>query len=93
MISTGSSRMRAIPPQFIRSKCGGSNLSTLLDLRTWGGLRGALALALALALPTDLPYREDILIVAFAVVAFSVIVQGPTARFALRWLQIDGKGS
>ncbi len=58
----------------------------------WGGLRGALALALALALPTDLPYREDILIVAFAVVAFSVIVQGLTAPFALRWLQIDGKG-
>jgi CPA1 family monovalent cation:H+ antiporter len=52
----------------------------------WGGLRGALALALALALPTDLPYREDILIVAFAVVAFSVIVQGLTAPFALRGL-------
>jgi CPA1 family monovalent cation:H+ antiporter len=52
----------------------------------WGGLRGALALALALALPADLPYREDILIAAFAVVAFSVIVQGLTAPFALRWL-------
>ncbi len=53
-----------------------------------GGLRGALALALALvlALPFDLPYREDILIVAFAVVAFSVIVQGLTAPFALRGL-------
>ena len=50
----------------------------------WGGLRGALALALALALPTDLPRREDILIVAFAVVAFSVIVQGLTAPYALR---------
>lgn len=49
----------------------------------WGGLRGALALALALALPADLPYREDILIAAFAVVAFSVIVQGLTAPFAL----------
>ena len=52
----------------------------------WGGLRGALALALALALPADVPYREDILIVAFAVVAFSVIVQGLTAPLALRWL-------
>jgi CPA1 family monovalent cation:H+ antiporter len=49
-------------------------------------LRGALALALALALPTDLPYREDNLIVAFAVVAFSVIAQGLTAPFALRGL-------
>ena len=54
----------------------------------WGGLRGALALALALSLPYDLPRREDILIVAFAVVAFSVIVQGLTAPFALAWLRI-----
>jgi monovalent cation:H+ antiporter, CPA1 family len=52
----------------------------------WGGLRGALALALALSLPQDLPHREDILIFAFAVVAFSVIVQGLTAPYALNWL-------
>ena len=50
----------------------------------WGGLRGALALALALALPADLPMRDDILIAAFAVVAFSVIVQGLTAPLALK---------
>ena len=52
----------------------------------WGGLRGALALALALALPADLPRRDDILISAFAVVAFSVLVQGLTAPLALRAL-------
>jgi CPA1 family monovalent cation:H+ antiporter len=50
----------------------------------WGGLRGALALALALSAPADLPQREDILITAFAVVAFSVVVQGLTAPFALK---------
>jgi CPA1 family monovalent cation:H+ antiporter len=54
----------------------------------WGGLRGALALALALALPPHIPQREDILIVAFAVVAFSVIVQGLTAPFALLALRL-----
>jgi monovalent cation:H+ antiporter, CPA1 family len=53
-------------------------------LMWWGGLRGALALALALALPADLPRRDDILISAFAVVAFSVIVQGLTAPLALK---------
>jgi CPA1 family monovalent cation:H+ antiporter len=52
----------------------------------WGGLRGALALALALSLPGDLPYRSEILIGAFAVVAFSVIVQGLTAGIALKSL-------
>ncbi len=54
----------------------------------WGGLRGALALALALALPASLPRRDDILIATFAVVAFSVIVQGLTAPVALRALGI-----
>jgi len=52
----------------------------------WGGLRGALALALALTLPNSLPYRDEILIGAFAVVAFSVIVQGLTAGLALKRL-------
>jgi CPA1 family monovalent cation:H+ antiporter len=44
----------------------------------WGGLRGALALALALALPTSVVEREHIVAVVFAVVAFSVFVQGLT---------------
>ena len=57
----------------------------------WGGLRGALALALALALPYDLPRREDILIVAFAVVAFSIVIQGLTAPFVLKALGLQGK--
>ena len=44
----------------------------------WGGLRVALALALVLALPDDLPERREIVSVAFAVVAFSIFVQGLT---------------
>src|SRR5271163_2946695 len=55
-------------------------------LMWWGGLRGALALALALSLPADLAQRDDILISAFAVVAFSVVVQGLTSPVALRAL-------
>jgi CPA1 family monovalent cation:H+ antiporter len=50
----------------------------------WGGLRGALALALALGLPTDLPGRAEIITVSFAVVAFSVFVQGLTMPPLLR---------
>ena len=46
----------------------------------WGGLRGALALALALGLPQDMPAREEIITVAFAVVAFSIFVQGLTIK-------------
>lgn len=44
----------------------------------WGGLRGALGLALVLGLPPTLPHRLVLLTCTFAVVAFSVIVQGLT---------------
>ena len=49
----------------------------------WGGLRGALALALALSLPDDLPQRDEIVAVTFAVVAFSIVVQGLTMPLLL----------
>ena len=51
----------------------------------WGGLRGALALALALGLPPDMPQRPAVTATAFAVVAFSVIVQGLTIKPLLRY--------
>jgi CPA1 family monovalent cation:H+ antiporter len=50
----------------------------------WGGLRGALALALALGLPGNLPGREQVITVSFAVVAFSIFVQGLTMPSLLR---------
>ena len=44
---------------------------------------GALALALALALPPDFPLYNEILITAFGVVVFSVVVQGLTMPLLL----------
>lgn len=44
----------------------------------WGGLRGALGLALALGLPPEIESRQEIIAVSFAVVAFSILVQGLT---------------
>lgn len=44
---------------------------------TWGGLRGGLSIALALTLPNS-AYRETILLMTYAVVVFSIIVQGTT---------------
>lgn len=53
----------------------------------WGGLRGALGLALALSLPPSLPLREEIIVVTFATVAFSIVVQGLTMPVVLRRLK------
>ena len=52
----------------------------------WGGLRGALALALVLGLPAEVPKREEIITVSFAVVAFSIFVHGLTIAPLLRAL-------
>jgi len=49
----------------------------------WGG---ALGLVLALTLPANLPEREEIIVSAFAVVAFSIFVQGLTMPPLIRRL-------
>jgi CPA1 family monovalent cation:H+ antiporter len=52
----------------------------------WGGLRGALALALALAVPGTVPERTAIIVTAFVVVAFSILVQGLTMPWLIKRL-------
>ena len=52
----------------------------------WGGLRGALALALALAIPHAVPEKGAIIVAAFAVVAFSIFVQGLTIPWLIQAL-------
>lgn len=51
-------------------------------IMVWGGLRGGLAVALALALPAN-EYRNLILAMTYAVVAFAVIVQGSTVKILI----------
>jgi CPA1 family monovalent cation:H+ antiporter len=48
-----------------------------LAVLTWGGLRGGISVALALSLPAGAP-RAHLLPVCYAVVVFSIIVQGLT---------------
>ncbi|OKP90504.1 sodium:proton antiporter [Paenibacillus helianthi] len=42
----------------------------------WGGLKGSLSIALALSLPMSFEGRQDILVLTFSVVLFSLLVQG-----------------
>jgi CPA1 family monovalent cation:H+ antiporter len=58
----------------------------------WGGLRGALALALALGIPAGFPLRDEIINVSFAVVAFSIFVQGLTMAPFLRGMGEISRG-
>lgn len=57
---------------------------------TWAGLRGGISVALALAIPTTLAggasnsARDIILAITYAVVAFSIIVQGLTVPAVIR---------
>jgi len=57
----------------------------------WGGLRGALALALALAVPTSVAERNAIILTAFVVVAFSILVQGLTMPMLIKRFDLAGK--
>ena len=49
----------------------------LTKLLTWGGLRGGLSLALAVSLPEN-SWKLLILNMTFAVVVFSIVVEGLT---------------
>ncbi len=52
---------------------------------TWAGLRGGVSVALALTLPPS-PYREELLTICYAVVVFTIVVQGLTMPRVMRGL-------
>jgi CPA1 family monovalent cation:H+ antiporter len=53
---------------------------------SWGGLRGALSMVLALGLAVDFPHRELLVTMTYGVVILSLLLQGLTMPWLLRWL-------
>jgi CPA1 family monovalent cation:H+ antiporter len=65
-----------IPLAFARSLPRADRLKSI-GVLTWTGLRGGISIALVLGLP-DSPYRETLAVICYALVIFSVVVQGLT---------------
>ena len=55
---------------------------------SWCGMRGIVTLAAAFALPEGFPYRDLILLIAFAVVLGTLVIQGLTLRPLISWLRL-----
>jgi monovalent cation/hydrogen antiporter len=55
---------------------------------SWAGMRGIVTLAAAMALPPDFPYRDLIVLTAFAVVLGTLTIQGLTLAPLLRALDL-----
>ena len=56
-------------------------------IMTWGGLRGGISIALALSIPSS-PERHMILAITYAVVIFSILVQGVTIKSLVKRIVI-----
>ncbi len=73
---------RNIPP------APGKRLHSWRFLIFWSGLRGALSMALVLALPLEVPDRATLIFATYAVVLFTLMVQGFSLRLILQHLPL-----
>jgi Na+/H+ antiporter len=61
----------------------------------WSGMRGVVSLASALAIPLTLtkggafPHRDLILFITFVVILFTLVLQGLSLPFVIRWMKIE----
>lgn len=59
---------------------------------SWAGMRGSVSLAAALALPPDFPARDEILLMTFAVIFATLVLQGLTLPALIRKLGVRDDG-
>lgn len=56
----------------------------------WSGMRGVVTLAAAQSLPVDIPYRPQLILIAFTVAVVTLLVHGSTLPILIRRLGIVG---
>jgi len=56
----------------------------------WSGMRGVVTLAAAQSLPADVPYRSQLVLIAFTVAFVTLVLQGGTLPYLIRLLRISG---
>ena len=60
---------------------------------SWSGMRGVVTLAAAQSISTDVPFRAQLVLIAFFVAAITLLLHGLTLPWLLRRLWPDGTGS
>jgi len=56
----------------------------------WSGMRGVVTLAAAQSLPSDIPHRSELVLIAFTVAIVTLVVQGGTLPALIKKLGIQG---
>ncbi|SHG18802.1 sodium/proton antiporter, CPA1 family [Jatrophihabitans endophyticus] len=56
----------------------------------WSGMRGAVTVAAAQTLPADTPHRAQLILIAFTVAVVTLLVQGASLPYVIRWLEVPG---
>ncbi|MGM7669713.1 hypothetical protein [Microbacterium sp. A93] len=56
----------------------------------WSGMRGVITLAAAQSLPAGIPYRSELILIAFSVAILTLVLQGGTLPMLIRVLGIKG---
>ncbi|MGO2748590.1 MAG: cation:proton antiporter [Pseudoclavibacter sp.] len=56
----------------------------------WSGMRGVVTLAAAQSLPLDVPFRAELILIAFTVAIVSLLGMGGTLPWVIRMLRVPG---
>ena len=93
LVLVGRTLAVSVPTALIRSR-GGFVERGAVPVMIWGGLRGGISVALALSLP-EFEGKDAVLAMTYAVVVFSILVQGLTVQkvIATAMRDADGEGA